>query len=298
MAKEKIGQRLYRFVNGNLYQCRLVKVYNDNCYAVVADSGLTVKLTKAEYDNYTKLREDGVIVFSNVMLQDGIPDVIVSMFRQSDLSTGLPYCVCRNNVFDIFSNSIENDGGKMYIGCSVSKDTCPENIDFRMFVACNSVEYTEIVAIYYDDNIDTIMNLLKKSYKFDETLALLKAGFDEKTRGSVSTLRELLETNHFLADIRRGFNIITAPIGVYSKETEPFFNRVIEDYIKRRIISPTWVPFTRDIDLNRITDSYNLVIDSANNIYVVSYAEGEYCNDSYLAMGDMTEVEALRNLVV
>ena len=296
MAKEKIGQKLYKFVGDKLYQCRLIKVKNDNCFVVKTEDGSKVNLTKAQYSQYTKLREDGIVVLSTVELQDNVPDVIVSMFRQSDLAKGIPYCVCRNNIFDVFSNTIENDGGNMYIGCSISQDTCPENIDFLMLIGCNKMEYSEMLAIYYDDTLDDWMEMINKIDKFNYVLSVLKEGFDAHTRGAVDSLRKLLEDNHFIDDVRRGFNIVTVNFK-YEKKFEVEFTRAVEDIIKREMIAPVWVPFTREIDLKKISDKYILVIDSNNDMYVVSYVEGEYCNRPYLAMGDTTEVEAMRNLV-
>ena len=138
VKKEKLGQKLYKFVGDKLILCRLIRVRNDNAF-VVKDcrSGYEATLTRDQYRSYTKLREDGLVVFSSVELQDGVPDVIVSLFRTEDLAIGEPYAVCRQNLYDVFTNTIENDDGMMYIGCSISKDTCPENVDFRMLIGCN-----------------------------------------------------------------------------------------------------------------------------------------------------------------
>lgn len=299
MPKEKLGQKIYKFNGDELIVKRLIKVKNSDAFVIGdEDCSNPTTITNAEYRSYTKLREDAVVIFSIVELQDGVPDVIVSLFRDKDIKANMPYAVCRQNLFDVFSNSIENDGGMMYIGCSISQDTCPENVDFRMLIGCNKVNRSDMVAIYMEDNIDVILSLVK-SKPYDETLAILHKGFSEsKTRGSVSTLRELLVENRFIDDVYRGFNIIKVNFTYDGNEQFlPEFTAAIEDIIKREMLYPVWVKWTKEIDIKSIQDEHLLVLDETNTLYIVSYKPGDYINRPYAAMNDMTEVEALRNLV-
>ena len=184
----------------------------------------------------------------------------------------------------------------MYIGCSISKDTCPENVDFRMLIGCNKVVRSDMVAIYYDDDIDDILSMVK-SKPYDDVLEILNKGFMEnKVRGSVSTLSELLKSNDFIGDVYRGFNIVKVGFK-YEEFAKVECTRAIEDIIKREMVAPVWVKYERDIDLSKIQDSHILVLDNTKTLYVVSYTPGEYSNRPYLAMGDTTEVEAFRNLI-
>lgn len=297
VKKEKLGQKIYKFVGDKLILCRLVRVKNDNAYVVKeCNTGYEATLTKAQYKSYTKLREDGLVVFSAVELQDGVPDVIVSLFRNEDLAIGEPYAVCRQNLYDVFTNTVENDGGMMYIGCSISKDTCPENVDFKMLIGCNKVTRSDMVAIYYDDDMDDILSMVK-SKPYDEVLAILNKGFiQNKVRGSVSTLEELLKSNHFIDDVYRGFNIVNVNFK-YEEFAKVECTRAIEDIIKREMIAPVWAKYERDIDLSKIADSYILVLDNTKTLYVVSYTPGEYSNRPYLELGDTTEVDAFRKLI-
>lgn len=295
--KQKLGQKLYKFVGDKLIMCRLMRVKNDNAYVVEdCSSKYRATLSKVQYDSYTKLREDAVVVFSSVELQDGVPDIIVSVFRQKDLKIGEPYAVCRQNLYDVFTNTIENDDGMMYIGCSISKDTCPENVDFKMLLGCNKVTHSDMVAIYYDDDIDDILSLVKTK-PYDEVLEYLNKGFMEnKVRGSVPTLEELLKNNHFIEDIYRGFNIVSVNFK-YEDFAIRECTRAIEDIIKREMIGPVWVKYERDIDLAKIQDEHILVLDNSKTLYVVSYTPGEYSNRPYLELGDTTEVDAFKRLI-
>ena len=299
MPKETLGQKIYKFIDDELIIRRLIRVKNSDAF-VIANEDCTnpVTVTNAEYRSYTKLREDAVVIFSIVELQDSVPDVIVSLFRDKDMKAGMPYAVCRQNLFDVFTNSIENDNGMMYIGCSISQDTCPENVDFRMLIGCNKVNRSDMIAIYMEDTIDIILSLVK-SKPYDETLAILHKGFSEaKTRGSVATLRELLVDNHFIDDIYRGFNIIKVTFTYNGNEQFlPEFTAVIEDIIKQEMLYPVWVKWTKEIDIKKIQDTHLLVMDGSNTLYIVSYKPGEYINRPYLSMGDTTEIDALRNMV-
>lgn len=299
MPKEKIGQKIYKFDGDELIIRRLIRVKNSDAFVVTKEDGSEpTTISNAEYRSYTKLREDALVIFSVVELQDKVPDVIVSVFREKDMKAGLPYAVCRQNLYDVFANSIENDNGAMYIGCSICQDTCPPNVDFRMLIACNKVISNDMVAIYMEDDIDTILSMVK-SKPYDEVLALLHKGFSEaKTRGSVSTLRDLLVENHFIDDIRRGFNIIKVNFTYNGNEQFlPEFTAAIEDIIKTEMLYPVWTKWTKEIDIKQIQDEHLLVLDGSNTLYIVSYKPGEYINRPYVNMGDTTEVDAFRNLV-
>lgn len=297
MPKEKIGQKMYRFVDGVLDQKRLLKVQNCDTYILIDEAGNRVKVNNDTYRSYTKLKEDAILVVSSVLLQDNIPDVIVSLFRSKDLKNKMPYVICRQNLYDVFTNAIENDDGMMYIGCSVSQDTKPENINFNMLMGCNSVTHSDMVCVYFEDTLDDIIELIPTT-QYDDVLYLLSQGFIKaKVRGVTTSLRQLLEDNHFMDDVRRGFNIIKADF-VYegNEQYTAEFVRYIEDIIKREMIAPVWVKYDRQVDISKIKDKYVLLMDGSNTLYIVSYAPGSYSNRPYLAIGDTTEVDALKKV--
>lgn len=299
---EKIGQKIYKYIGGTLIQCRLIRVKNDDCFVVETSNGSKINLTKDIYDSYLKLKENGLVVISKVMLENNIPDIIVSFFRNEDLPKGIPYAVCRHNVYDVFTNTIENDGGAMYIACSVSQDTCPDNMKFEMMLGCNSVEQSNLVAIYYDDDIDDIISLIKGTNGmkvYEATMKLLYDGFiKDKVRGTCSSVEQLLKENHFIEDIRRGLNVLSVNFKYEGNEKFlPEFIRHIEDIIKVQMINPVWVKYEGDVDLSKIQDKHLLILDKSKTLYIVSYREGEYVNRPYYEMGDTTEVDTLNRLI-
>lgn len=297
LGKEKIGQRLYKYIGDRLVQCRLMRVKNSNSY-VVKTGKTNVTINYEQYKSYTKLREDGCIIISEVELSDGIPDIIVSFFRYKDMTKGVPYAVCRQNIYDVFTNTIENDGGAMYIGCSVSKTTCPENIKFAMMMACNKVISSHMIAVYYDDDLDNIMECLNGTggmSRYNQVMEILNSGYiKDKVRGQCSSVKQLLAENHFIEDVYRGFKILKTNFSITGNEKfYPEFFKYIEDIIKVELIAPVITSFTRDIDLSKIKDKYILLLDADKKLFVVSYAEGNYVNRPYEALHDTTEVDML-----
>jgi hypothetical protein len=260
-------------------------------------AGNRYNMTANEFKSYTKLKPDGYISFSVVILDEGIKDVLVAFHRKEDVTSQdqLPYAVCRMNVYDMFSNPINQDPNVMYIGCSVSKDTCPQNVDYSLMVACNGIDKIDMVAIYYEDNLDSILHLVNTT-AYDEVLYTLSKGYmKDKVRGVRENVRDLLENNRFMYDVYYGLNILEVQFK-YIPELEADFTHVIEDIIKREMIAPVWVKFDRDIDIKAIKDSYLLIKDNENDLYIVSYKEGEYVNRPYFNSGDTTEYDVLRNI--
>lgn len=298
---EKIGQKIYKYIGGILVLCRLVRVKNDDCFIVETTDGDRINLTKSVYESYTKLHENGIVIISEVILDNDIPDIMISFFRNVDLSKGMPYAICRHNVYDYFSNTIENDNKAMYIACSVSQDTCPPNVDFRMMLGCNGCTRSDLIAVYYDDDIDDILRLIKGSNNmkyYDAAMKTLYDGFiKDKVRGTCSSVEQLLKENHFIEDIHRGLNVLKVNFTYEGNEKFlPEFIRSIEDIIKVEMIAPVFVKYNYDVDINKIQDKHLLILDQSKTLYVVSYKEGEYVNRPYYEMGDTTEIDTLKSL--
>lgn len=293
-GKPIVGTRYYRYVGDRLIQIRLLRIKNDNCY-VVESYGQRFNMTKTEFKTYTKLRPDGYISFSVANLEDGIKDVIVMFFRKQDMAQLIPFAVCRMNIYDMFTNVINKEDGILYIGCSVNQDSCPADIDFNLTRACNGTEKDDVIAVYIEDTLDSILHLVN-SVPYDDVLYTLSAGYvPDKTRGVCSTLRELLEQNHFIDDVYYGFNELPVQFK-YIPEVAGDLIHAVEDVIKHEMINPVWVKFDRDIDISKIKDKYLIIRDIEDNLFIVSYVEGEYVNRPYFAMGDTSELDLFKTV--
>lgn len=289
------GTVFFRFLPGseepNLI--RLVKIQNSDCF-VVMSKGIKIKMNAAEFSLYTKLNPDAQICFSILELEDKAPDVLVSIYRKEDAETdGLPFCICRQNLYDTFTNTVSpSEDGRFYIGCSIAKDTCPSDINYKMLMACNGVTKMDIVSAYYDDSLETILSFIN-TMEYDQVIEMLDRGYDhDQVITNTKSLKDLLVYSHFMDDFWRGLRVVKAPFEFVPEMTTNLLHWV-QDIIKHEMLSPVVVRFTREIDLNAIQDKYVLLLDTNNDLFVISYKEGEYINRPYAEMGDDTEVRAL-----
>ena len=61
MPKEKIGQKIYKFIDDELIIRRLIRVKNSDAFVIAnEDCSNPTTITNAEYRSYTKLREDAL----------------------------------------------------------------------------------------------------------------------------------------------------------------------------------------------------------------------------------------------
>ena len=179
--------------NHEVVVLRLKKIKNSDLYIMLDKDNNEVRLSKKEFDKYIKLNQDGFVTFSRVALEQGIEDVIVSLHRREDLSsTSVPYAVCRQNIFDIFTNQINRDENMMYVGVSVSKDTCPVDVDYNITLACNGVLESDIVNVYLDDTLEDIMRFINP-VNYDRVLKRLydDIGNNKTVSGYCKSLNEL-----------------------------------------------------------------------------------------------------------
>lgn len=122
-------------------------------------------MDKNEFSSYRKLNPDGYIGFSIVDMEEDedVQDVVVTFHRRKNLSTEkqLPFAVCRMNIYDLFTNAIkpEKDKDVTYLGCSVSQDSCPADIEFPTLLAYDDIRSMILTACYIEDTIDDILKL-------------------------------------------------------------------------------------------------------------------------------------------
>ncbi len=268
---------------------RLLRIKNSDCFVMVNDKKEKIKLTENELLKYTKLKPDGYVNFAAVSLDKGVKDVVISMFRRRDIEDGnsIPYCICRQNVFDLFANQLIKEGDPQYAGCSVSIETCPANTDYKMMMACDELFQTENISIYIDDPLENILYPVSL-VNFDDILREnKKIATKSETRisGYCSKVKELLEQNHFIYDVLRAFNIYKVPFKtIYNEETNEIDieqRHILEEMFKTEMFSTFVVKFTKEINLSKIERDHIIISDDSNDLWVVLYDKGEYTNVEY-----------------
>lgn len=266
---------------------RIVKIKNENSFSFLDENGTKKTITKEVIiREYTRLKPDATLSFNIVNLENNMKDIIVALYRTSDLTDGnmLPQCICRQNIVDFFSNQIQKNEERMYIGVSVSKETIPEDVDYEMVLACNGIHYTNNVSVYLDDKLDTILSMVNVP-KYDTVLKLLHDHVNNtnKFMGYTSSLKQLLKENDFMYDFQKAFNIYRVPFDtiIIEDELEVGQRRLVEDILKVEMFKTYVIPYDREVDLKKIERDYVLISDTSKNVFILAYDKGEYLNKAY-----------------
>ena len=283
MNNKKIytGSKFFRYIDG-IVEPEIIRIrnidYDKNLVKYYDSEGDKKKIS---YDflikNYKMLSPDGLINFSIVNVNED-KDIIVALkpFPKStdELNNmdNIPYAVCRQMAADVFSNNFNPDN--IIIGVSMSKDTCPANVDFNLMMACTGLIYNRMVAVYLDDTLDTILGLFDNSI-FDKAFEELYEKMSY-IPGMCKTLKELLHTNRFMYDFRKCFKIVEIPFTIDEK-TEGLSDeniRYLQNELKINIVETYVVRYSRDIDLRQIKRDYILATsaqDEYSDVYIVGY---------------------------
>ena len=297
MSNLLLGAKYYRYDEDDnievirVYKCTdlEVKVYSDN----YKDDKRKMTVKELE-EKYIRLNPHAVINFCIVKVGNNLDDVIITAHKMYDLSSNepTPYCVCRQNITDVFANQIQLSN-KMYVGCSMSLDTCPPDVDYRIMVACNGMNKCVNVCTYMDDTLDDIINMINtKEYdrtllalftdhvnyeiKSNPTLSMMKDRIMklDSYNGYCKTLKLLLEQNNFMYDFYQSFKIIPIDKEVtYDAESKlhPEIVDIISDIYQVNISSTLCMKYWYDIDLDEIDNDYVLIMDNNNKLFVVAY---------------------------
>lgn len=282
--KLNLGDKFYKVDESENIKIVRVEKIKTNSIIVIDENNNKLSITKEELDTYTKLKPDAYITFSIVTLEQNMKDIIVSMHRRKDIDDGIqtPYAACRQSILDLFANQIIKDD-RYYIGCSMSKDTCPPDVEYEIILSCNSINKMYMVSAYIDDSLEDWLKVIPVS-KFDEVLRNINGKIDN-VHGYSETLKDLLETNCFMYDFHKGFNIDTVPFEVkYNEvtlELDSNQTTYLEDLYKNEMFKTYVIKFTKEISLDKIKRYYVLISDSNKDLYIIAYDRGEYLNRVY-----------------
>ena len=309
LYKYPIGAYFFKYEKDDLILLRLWKVKDKNRYIMKdMNNNISVRLTKDQFESYTMLEPDGLIV--HVLASDPMQgiDTLCMLYKLEDIDNNIPepYAVCRQNIIDPFETLLNNDPKKTYVGVSISRDTAPEGFDFKSVCMAAGIREQRMHFVYKDDSLDDIL-LFANQVMYDKSLHLIKEHMDDddnmKYEGFKNTYRELLEENDFMYDFRRAFNIlrINLPIdtsidrwtenGIYKISNEEV--RSIESITKHQIIDPVLIEYDKSIDLDEIKRSYIIFEDANKKLYVISYNKGNYINREYDALSDQRDKDLL-----
>lgn len=293
----QLNDRWYRWLKDDtLEEVRVIRIQNEDVCTVAYTKGPNTgvwKTTKSTIEEcYIKLRPNGFLTFSVVDVSNGNTDIMATISTYNDIKAGIkePYAVCRQCALDLFAKQLNPDNMD-YVGISVSRDTCPADVDFSNFFACNGILYSETMSYYIGDTLESCLDIIKKPRRFSD---VLEENFNkhcmylangnkfiaqtykdkEEVDGYCKSLPKLLELNNFGYDVYSAFGIISTDLTSddFSEQTlSGLAMEVLGSLLRVEIGKSLVVPYDRDIDFNKIKRRYCLVSDVDNNIYVVAY---------------------------
>ena len=220
---------------------------------------------------FIKLSPDGFITVSNIFYKtDADPngfDVLVTLHVGNDRT---PFAICRQDVVDVFN--YKTDGSTIPIGTSVSRATCPKNLDLMNFMYSERVKDFKASAYYADDDLRSMMKYIGSLNRYNATLHKLHDKYEgSQMKGCSNNLFELLEDKHFIGEFKIANKIRTWPFYIdldndeLSDDAVGEFNKLFNT--KARAIE--YLPYSREIDLNALGDNCRTVLCTAG--------EGKHC---------------------
>lgn len=289
-AKIYCGSKFFRFVNDQLEIVRVYKVDEKKQAVKYFTADKEKKSMSVDYllNNYKRLAPDGMIIISVVMTGE-VRDVIVALKNLRTNVGNLPDVVCRQGIYDVFSHITNKEENNIYVGISMSQETCPADINFQDTLACTSKkDDSELpIFVYLDDSLDEILSLFS-SKKYDDAIKecslSLKGSIEGKNIiGTTMSLRELLEHNNFMYDFRKCFKIMEIPFHI-DAESEQLSNENIlymEKEMQKNIMETYIIEYSREIDLKSIKRDYVLIVSAADQfdkVYICGYdtTDGKY----------------------
>lgn len=277
------GSKFFRFVNDQLEMIRVYKVDDKKQQVRYFTAEKEKKSMSVDYllNNYKRLAPDGMIIVSVVMTGE-VRDVIIALKNLRTNVGNLPDVVCRQGIYDVFSHITNRDENTIYVGISMSQDSCPADINFQDTLACTSKkDDSELpIFVYLDDSLDEILSLFSHK-RYDDaikecSLSLKGSIKDKNIIGTTMSLRELLEYNNFMYDFRRCFKIMELPFHI-DTETEGLSQENIlymEKELQVNIMETYVMEYSREIDLKSIKRDYMLVVSAADKfdkVYICGY---------------------------
>lgn len=291
-ANTLLGVKLFREKEDGLFEIiRITRIYNPEKVRITDEEGNSFKKTLQEIKDagFTKLESVGAITFSIVEINKN-RDVVVTLLRRTDAMAGLnvPCVICRQSVTDFFYSILSEEYDHGMVGVSASDKTCPPNIPYEQLLACNGIIMSNMVQIYYDDTIDSVLECISLP-KYNDVLKELfdihvahmkdpKLKLRQSDKGWCTTLKLLLTENNFWIDVDQAFNI-----------TDVDFE--IENYIieKKDEANKEYYSLTNDL-LKFFSSTFQLnIVDCIITDYGYDIDLAEYHNECYVLLRDKTE---------
>lgn len=305
---------------GKVQKIRIIGIQNETTVRVMdMESKETVHMN---YDKlikeYTLINPNGYIYLNIVGMNENkkdieeSSDVVVCFFTQKTITTPpyIPDVICRqniNNIFDVIKRVRKYGNTPNIVGCCVTPETCPADMDYNILLASDSVKYSTCVAMYNSDSLDDILGCFNTN-KYDTELFNIHSRYenyikelysdvhglvpnDKRFFGYCDTLKDLLKDNDFMYDVRRALGIteIKSKITFIQGDDDELIlsaesKTALEEEFGHYLINPVCTRCVRESDIsgsNAVDKNImqSIIIDSDNILYLLSYIKGAnlYC---------------------
>lgn len=338
-----LGKMCYKYLSEKDESLELLRIVGITSSDIVKvkileseDKNNIGKINKVSYnklhEEYTFLEPSGIIIFSDVNVgthnnENGsirnVSDVIVAEYRTIDINSGNyePWVVCRQNITDLFSQLlVQENPEEALVGMSTTKASLPAGIDYKIMMACESVNKTIVVNMYLKDTLKDILDIIKVSY-FDKILESncidhiryveskinrklkLKKGV-KSVDGYCLTLEQLLKENNFWYDVEQGFDIVSINKDIETDESgeslSEQFRYELSTILRKAIASTIVIKYDMDIDLDEFKNNEYILLRVPNNdLYVIGFTTiGEYIDPDMQNEEIKKEIENIMNCIV
>ena len=291
-----VGSIYYQSSNGERIQFRITRHIDEKNVEVTFTDGKKKKMsTKEINDEWYLLQPDAYINFSIVKIND-LDDVVITMIREEDMDTNIPWCVCRQNINNIFEVMVERRDGVPLSGASITQENIPAGMNILSALVGDKLVKTYMVAIYNNDKMDDILNCIKvKTFNkvleqiFEIKLNSVTIPFirrvmahRESYAGCHKTLQGLLTECDFMHDVYRGFGHVICD-NIYVTEEDIIKGDfecgalinidkvlIIEKAFAKKLHNPIVAKYTKDINLEEFENKF-LFVDAKHDVFIMIY---------------------------
>ena len=300
MKNYTIGMKYQIYEGDELKVYRLIRIKNVDTVVLqrLSDKQNIIISGDALMEKYVALENDAFLNCMITTAEDGIGDVYVCVNHCASMASGNnePALVLRQNVYSSTKNQFAL-GSDIYVGDCVTLAMLGQNEKVSDLFEFAEIVESASVAIYIDDDIDTMLSLLPSKFmkSVEGTLGILKSM--DKTgaiKGYCSSLKELMTTNNFMECYLSTFNIakIKFPIILgddsFDAEGDIKLNKkqhaLLERELGRFLSDVKVIKYDRDLDISQIVNTtHSMVCDTNNEIFLVAYTVDGYIGDSDVA---------------
>lgn len=313
--KKYLGYKFYKQKEDeSIHLVRLIKIheFNDKITIKDEDTKETKEISFTDLTGYTPITPYGKISFAQVKMfsnrddkRDGfVKDVIVAAYRDIDMKMEQyePFAVARQNITDFWYNLLTNDPNHEMVGASVTRENCPPNIPYAIMMGCDEPILYEMVSLYMDDTIETLLECIDiKSYDeifkklFDDHMTHLNPLYDrtiptkfDSKNGWCKNLSTFLKENNFITDIDNMRNITAVDFSMleFMNKVEemdiyhftPEFLQFFNNTFSINAVSADAIEYGLDVDISEFNNhNYILMRDNTNKLFIVVYTlSGEH----------------------